>query len=32
MKSRLPEQPLTSLDKVFSESDETEKHSLKHES
>ena len=31
MKSRLPEQSLTSLDKVGSESDEIEKHSLKHE-
>ena len=31
MKSRLPEQSLTSLDKVGSESDEIEKHSVKHE-
>ena len=31
MKSRLPEQSLTSLDKVGSESDEIETHSLKHE-
>ena len=31
MNSRLLEQSLTSLDKLSSESDETEKHSLKHE-